>query len=470
MIRNYVAFIRAHWNILLFGMLLMAMSSFGQTFFISLFGTSLRHAYGLSDGGLGTAYAVATFASAFTLPVVGRLIDDTTVARYTIGVALLLAGACGLMAVSTSVPVLIFTLYLLRLGGQGLMTHTSMTATARAFPSQTGRALGISNLGMPVGEALLPLAVAFGMGVIGWRSLWLASAGLIFAGTALALACRRMGGLDRSDRPRGRSRARSKGAQRLWTDPRILFTVPVILAPSFITTGFFFHQGRLLQEKGWALDWWASWFVGYAIARAVSMALAGPVIDRFGATRMLPLFLMPLAVSMMAVAGVGAAWGVPLYLVPTGISSGVSATLLTALWMELYGPDRLAEGTLDRERRQCGCQRHGTQRDGMAHRCKRIVVAAGGRLPRLHRCRQHHCNPRAHIRALHGLTMSTRAYTGMPWINAGRRPRLRIYERRTGLFEHPSLGHRAVFALDAVWSNVVFLGTPLISASGASKA
>jgi MFS family permease len=324
-------------------MLLMAMSSFGQTFFISLFGAPLRHAYGLSDGGLGTAYAVATFASAFTLPTVGRLIDDTTVARYTMGVALLLASACGLMAISTSLPVLVFTLYLLRLGGQGLMTHTSMTATARAFPSQAGKALGISNLGMPVGEALLPLAVAIGMGIIGWRGLWLAGAGMILAGTALALVCRRVGGLDRSDEPRGRSRARRKGAPRLWTDPRILFTVPVILAPSFITTGFFFHQGRLLQEKGWAFDWWASWFVGYAIARAVSMAMAGPVIDRFGAARMLPLYLMPLAVSMVAVAGVGALWGALLYLLPTGISSGVSATLLTALWVELYGPARLAE-------------------------------------------------------------------------------------------------------------------------------
>ncbi|HEX3575733.1 MAG TPA: AEC family transporter [Rhodopila sp.] len=34
----------------------------------------------------------------------------------------------------------------------------------------------------------------------------------------------------------------------------------------------------------------------------------------------------------------------------------------------------------------------------------------------------------------------------------------------TGWFEHPTIGHRAVFALDAVWSNAVFLGTPLISA------
>jgi hypothetical protein len=44
------------------------------------------------------------------------------------------------MAVCTSVPILGLGLYLLRLGGQGLMAHTSMTSTARTFPGQTERA------------------------------------------------------------------------------------------------------------------------------------------------------------------------------------------------------------------------------------------------------------------------------------------------------------------------------------------
>ena len=35
--------------------------------------------------------------------------------------------------------------------------------------------------------------------------------------------------------------------------------------------------------------------------------------------------------------------GAPAFLVPIGISAGVSSTLLTALWVELYGADRLAE-------------------------------------------------------------------------------------------------------------------------------
>jgi hypothetical protein len=31
----------------------------------------------------------------------------------------------------------------------------------------------------------------------------------------------------------------------------------------FITTGFFFHQARLAQEKGWELSWVAVWFIAW---------------------------------------------------------------------------------------------------------------------------------------------------------------------------------------------------------------
>ena len=42
-------------------------SSFGQTFFISLSAGHIREEYGLSNGGWGTLYMVATLASALTL-------------------------------------------------------------------------------------------------------------------------------------------------------------------------------------------------------------------------------------------------------------------------------------------------------------------------------------------------------------------------------------------------------------------
>ncbi len=123
---------------------------------------------------------------------VGRWIDRTTVARYTIGVAALLAGACALMAVGRSLPLLVGTLYLPRLGGPGLMVHTSLTAIARAFPGQRGKALGIPNLGMPVAEAVLPLSVALGMAAIGWRAVWAGGVAviLVWAPCSRSPACR----------------------------------------------------------------------------------------------------------------------------------------------------------------------------------------------------------------------------------------------------------------------------------------
>ena len=43
-------FLRSHWRELLFGFAMCFLSSFGQTFFISLFGGAIRSDLGISDG------------------------------------------------------------------------------------------------------------------------------------------------------------------------------------------------------------------------------------------------------------------------------------------------------------------------------------------------------------------------------------------------------------------------------------
>ena len=342
MIGRYIGFIRAHRRGLGFGALLMALASFGQTFFIALFGSHLRHAFGLSNGGLGTAYAVGTFASAFTLQRVGRWIDWIGLRRYTIAVATLLAGACALMAVNTSLLGLVLSFYLLRLGGQGLMVHTAMTATARAFSRERGTALALANLGGAVGEGVLPLAVAGGMALIGWRAVWGVGSAIVLLGAGFAVwqLLDHAGSGNPAAAPPPR---RQRSAHGLWRDRRFLLMLPVALAPSFISTGFLFEQAHLLQEKHWAFAIWASWFVTFALTRGAAMLLIGPVIDAAGAVRLLPLFALPLAVAMVGIAFVHASWGMPLFLLPTGLSAGLSSTLLTALLVELYGPARLAE-------------------------------------------------------------------------------------------------------------------------------
>jgi hypothetical protein len=78
-----LSFALRHRRGLTFGALLMALSNFGQTYYVSLFGADFRAAFHLSDGTLGAAYAAGTVCSALTLTWAGRLIDLTTVKRAT---------------------------------------------------------------------------------------------------------------------------------------------------------------------------------------------------------------------------------------------------------------------------------------------------------------------------------------------------------------------------------------------------
>jgi MFS family permease len=343
LIIDYWHFASRNWKHLMFGVLLIALSSFGQTFYISLFGEHIRADYQLSNTGFGTVYALATVASAFTLTWVGRWIDRTTVKRFTIGVALLLASACTLMASSPNVAFLAIALYMLRLGGQGLMVHTAQTTMARSFHTNRGKALSISALGFPLGEAFLPILVVTGMLQVGWRTTWFFGAVTVIAGAWAALRfLPRKVAKARIEMPKPLPGEAPPETLVLWTDRRLWFTLPALLATPFVGTGFFFHQASLAQDKGWSLTWVATCFVGYAIARAFALLAIGPIIDKYGAVRLLPFFLFPLGFAAGVLAIFTNSLAVPFYLAAMGISAGISSVMATSLWVELYGVQHLA--------------------------------------------------------------------------------------------------------------------------------
>ena len=69
--------------LLLFGIIMSFTSSFGQTFFISLFGPSIQFEYGLSHTSWGTIYLIGTLLSAIILTYSGSLIDYYRSVSYT---------------------------------------------------------------------------------------------------------------------------------------------------------------------------------------------------------------------------------------------------------------------------------------------------------------------------------------------------------------------------------------------------
>ena len=59
-------------KVILFGFIFTFFSSFGQSYFLGLFNTSIREALSISHGQFGSIYASATLLSSFLLIWVGK--------------------------------------------------------------------------------------------------------------------------------------------------------------------------------------------------------------------------------------------------------------------------------------------------------------------------------------------------------------------------------------------------------------
>jgi sugar phosphate permease len=320
-------------------------SSFGQTFFISLFGGQIREAFNLSHGEFGTVYATATMLSAATLVWAGRLIDGMPLARFAVGVLLGLAAMSLLMGAAWSVAALGIAIYGLRLFGQGLASHTGITAMARYFEAERGRAIGIASLGHPLGEFLLPFMVVAAFAVIGWRGLWTGTGIVLIAAAPLVFFLLR-GHIARDQALRARRRVDSADASDrtlggVLRDPGFWLRVPALIAPSFIFTGLIFHQVHLAETKGWPLELLAASFTLYAVGSVVMMIATGSAVDHFSAHRLMPWFLAPLTAACLVLFATNSPLAAPVFLGLLGLNGGVSHVLKGALWAELYGTSHL---------------------------------------------------------------------------------------------------------------------------------
>ena len=82
------------------------------------------------------------------------------------------------------------------------------------------------------------------------------------------------------------------------------------------------------------MAWVATAFVAYAVARVAGMIAAGPLIDRFAASRVLPVVLIPQMIALLLVAMLGGDWVAIPYFALFGITSALVNVLATALWVE----------------------------------------------------------------------------------------------------------------------------------------
>jgi MFS family permease len=295
----------------------------------------------LSHGEFGRLYMFATLASALCLPIVGRLVDLVQPHRMIAVVAFILAGASLLAGYASSLPVLVIAVFALRLFGQGMMTHIALTTTGRWFVAARGRAVSLVVLGHQGGEATIPLAFAALMIAYGYRAGWIAAAiALLVVGLPFAYWCYRTPRVPHgqlSTEKRTSPEVRSWTREEVLKDPIFWVLLTGVLAPAFIGTTIFYLQNYLTTLNNWPPQLFASSLLVMALTTVGFALLVGAAIDRFGATSVLPFFLLPLSAACFALAYSGPEITLFIVMVLLGISYGISSTLFGSLWPEIYG-------------------------------------------------------------------------------------------------------------------------------------
>lgn len=337
--KAFFSFLRENARWLGGGMLLTFFSTVGQTSFISLSAGHIREEYGLTHGGFGSLYMAATLLSAMTLPRLGQIVDRHSVGRVTLFIVPMLAFAACLMAFSRNLFFLFVAIYLLRLFGQGMMTHNAYTAIARWFAAQRGRALSVVVLGHNAGDALFPICFVTLAGIIGWRNGWLAAAAaLVFIALPLTFLLVSVNRERRNTDPSPRIvDARDWTRAEVLRDPIFYLAMLGVMAPGFIVTTIFFHQVYLVEIRGWSLELFASSFIVSALVNTAFTLVSGQLIDKFSGVSLLPIVLLPLGLACFVLGGFEAQWSVFAFMALLGISNGLSTTLFGAVWPEIYG-------------------------------------------------------------------------------------------------------------------------------------
>lgn len=347
MLKGYVSVFRSYWPMLVFGLITVFFGNFGQSFFISWYGSAIQEQLGLSAATYGSAYSGATLVSGLTILAVGGIVDRIALRWFITLAALGLTCAALLMWQVSSLPSLVIALFLLRFCGQGLMPHTAMTAMGRYFSVNRGKAISIAGNGVPLGEMLLPAIAVALIGMVGWQRSWL----LIAVGIALlflpfiGFLLGRAGPSEAEtalDPKRRQQQLAPDGSRRtVLTDSRFWLALPLVLAPPFIVTGLFIHQGFVLAEKGWSSALFASAFIAYGAVHWASSIVTGTLVDRLSATRLLPFMGVPFVVGLTLAAVLDGSWIAYAMMAVLGVGIGMMGTIANALWAEVYGTTHL---------------------------------------------------------------------------------------------------------------------------------
>ena len=329
------------FKVILFGFIFTFFSSFGQSYFLGLFNSSIREALSITHGQFGSIYASATLCSSLLLIWVGKKIDDVNIFKFAFFVTILLSFACFFFSRVTSVFLLFIAIFLMRFSGQGMMSHTASTTISRYFTKTRGRALSISWFGLSSAEFIMPVLMVYLLTIIDWQNLWLifSISVLIILPIASFLLIKNLNLDSREANDENIKHVEIKQWRRrdVLKDYRFYIISSNMLAMPWIFTGFAVFQSFVQTSKGWGPYVIAQSFMSYSIFSVLTLFLSGFLIDKFTSRKLLIYMNIPLLLSVIVLFLFDTPITAFLFLGLVGISNGFANILGSSTWAELYG-------------------------------------------------------------------------------------------------------------------------------------
>lgn len=330
------------FKVILFGFIFTFFSSFGQSYFLGLFNSSIREALSITHGQFGSIYASATLLSSFVLIWIGKKIDDMNVFKFSISVVILLSFACYFFSTIKIIPFLFIGIFFLRLSGQGLMSHTASTTVSRFFEKTRGKALSITWLGLSAAEFILPVLMVFLLTIVSWRYIWIYIS--IFILVLLPLTSFLLIKKIKLDSRESSEKSEEKENNiKQWTRSEVLgdyrfyiLTLNLLCMPAF-ATGVFVYQSFILTSKNWGPFVIAQSFMVYSILSVITLFISGFLIDKYTSRKLLIYMNIPIFVSTIVLYLFESPIFSFIFLGLIGITNGFANVLASSTWAEIYG-------------------------------------------------------------------------------------------------------------------------------------
>jgi len=329
-------------KVIIFGFIFTFFSSFGQSFFLGLFNSSIRDTLSITQGQFGSIYASATLLSSFLLIWVGKKIDDINIFKFAFFVTLLLSFSCFFFSKISSIAFLFVAIFLMRFSGQGMMSHTATTTISRYFTKSRGKALSTCWFGLSTAEFFLPVLIVYLLTITSWQNLWISISilVLIFLPITSFILVKKLNFDSREDAKNNEIKEKDiKQWKRVEVlkDYRFYVICLNMLAMPWIATGVFVYQSFIIESKEWGAFVIAQSFMVYSILSVLTLLISGFLIDKFTSRKLLIFMNIPLLLSSLVLILFDTPLSAFIFLGLIGISNGLANVLGSSTWAEIYG-------------------------------------------------------------------------------------------------------------------------------------